>query len=330
MLKGSARGNVISLGRVANRCIGFFVVFPTKAVDVTIAGLPPYRLTVESPVFVEGVGLHSGLRAAARLSPAAAGEGIGFVAAGSPLSERVLATVGNVSLTKCGAAVAAGGRPVAASFTHLLAALSCLGVSDATVEVEGGELPVLDGTADAWVEPILDVGFRILPGEVACVRPLGLVRFESEDGRWAQIRPSSRRCVNVEIYCPGTDVGRQTAHFDYTSRSFLTSFSRARSFRFVEDVKEMRDAGLFRGLGLANTVGLVDGRIVNDGGLRSPNECAQHVAMDVVGALATAGFVLAGSFAGYRCDEATVFGLLRKLLDSVKFGCGGAASGAAA
>jgi UDP-3-O-[3-hydroxymyristoyl] N-acetylglucosamine deacetylase len=272
------------------------------------------RRTLKTAIGCVGVGLHSGRRVSLTLRPAAAGTGIIFVR--TDLGIEIPARFDRVVDTRLCTALVAEDAPQARIGTveHVMAALAGTGVTDAYVELDGPEVPILDGSAAPFVFLIDCAGTTALPGAAPLLEVLKRVRVE-EGEAFAELQPGrdSSFEATLTIEFPATAIGRQALSLRVTPASFRAQLAEARTFTLAEEISRLRAAGLAQGGSLANAI-VVDGPLVlNPGGLRRPDEFVRHKLLDVVGDLALAGAAIAGRFSGHRSGHALNNRLLRTL-----------------
>ncbi|MBE7210510.1 MAG: UDP-3-O-[3-hydroxymyristoyl] N-acetylglucosamine deacetylase [Gluconacetobacter diazotrophicus] len=260
--------------------------------------------TLARTVSCSGVGLHSGQHTTVVLHPAPAGAGITFhrtdTGASVPaLWDRVCATT---LCTALGSAAPPGGgrEPVVGTVEHLMAALAAARIDNLRIELDGPEIPILDGSAAAWMLLIDCAGRRQQHAPRRSIRVTRTVRVQHGDS-WAQLDPGGHALsVSLGIDFASGAVGAQRVAFDGSERDFRGELAVARTFTFLGEVEAMRAAGLARGGSLDNAV-VVDGdAVLNPGGNRYVDECVRHKALDVVGDLALAGAPIIGRFSGHR------------------------------
>lgn len=274
------------------------------------------RRRLAQGISCRGVGLHSGLTLTLSLLPAPSGAGISFRR--SDLGITIPARADHVVDTRLCTAIGLPGEPQArvGTIEHVMAALAAAGIDDAVVEVDGPEVPILDGSAEPFVFLINCAGAAEQYGQRHSLEVLKTVRVEDETGAWAELSPLDDFAFDaeLEIAFPGTAIGRQSLGLRVSMASFRAELANARTFTLAEDVARLRAAGLARGGSLANAV-VVDGPlVVNPGGLRRPDEFVRHKLLDVVGDLALAGHPIAGRFRGARSGHALNNRLVRALL----------------
>jgi UDP-3-O-[3-hydroxymyristoyl] N-acetylglucosamine deacetylase len=263
------------------------------------------QTTLARPVALSGRGAHGDKAARVALVPASANSGIVFNVAGSDIA----ANWRNVDATQLRTRLADEGACVS-TVEHLLAALSGLGVDNALIEVDGDEIPAMDGSADAFVAAIDEAGLVALAAPRAALRVVAPVRVVDGAG-WAELTPAERGLhLDVEIAFEGR-IGRQRLALELTPGTFRKELAGARSFGFLRDAERLWRAGLALGASLENTIVLDDDVVLNPHGLRFPDEFVRHKMLDVVGDLALAGAPLIGGFRSYRGGHALNIALMR-------------------
>jgi UDP-3-O-[3-hydroxymyristoyl] N-acetylglucosamine deacetylase len=273
------------------------------------------RRTLKTPIGCVGIGLHSGRRVSLTLRPAAAGTGIVFRR--TDIGIEIPALFDHVMDTRLCTALGTedSAQHRIGTIEHVMAALAGLGVTDAVVEVDGPEVPILDGSAVPFLFLLDCAGLVTLGPAAPVIEVLRPVRVEDATGAFAELRPAVLPGfeASLEIDFPATAIGRQTLGLRVTAGSFREELADARTFTLAEDVARLRAIGLAQGGSLANAV-VVDGPlVVNPGGLRRPDEFVRHKLLDVVGDLALAGGAIHGRFSGSRSGHALNNRLLRAL-----------------
>ncbi|HEY9721242.1 MAG TPA: UDP-3-O-acyl-N-acetylglucosamine deacetylase [Oscillatoriaceae cyanobacterium] len=245
--------------------------------------------TVADPLTFAGVGLHAGTPATARVIPAPAGHGLVFHRVDLPGSPGIPATWAHVVDTRLSTTLAKGEARIS-TVEHLLAALWGMGVSDARLEVDGPEVPILDGSARPYAEAIAETGVRVLdaPRRVQALPNLGL----TEGDKAVSAVPDDACKLTCVIDFGQPHAGPQIFHCTLTPRVFYDEIAAARTFCFRRDVEAMREAGLARGGSLDNAIVLdADGP---SSPLRFSDELARHKALDLLGDLALLGSAWCG------------------------------------
>lgn len=284
------------------------------ALDGFIATDRPGRRTLKTAIGCVGVGLHSGRRVSLTLRPAAAGTGILFRR--TDLGIDIPARFDRVVDTRLCTALVAADAPQARIGTveHVMAALAGSGITDALIELDAAEVPILDGSAAPFLFLIDCAGTVALPGAAPAIEVLKPIRV-TEGEAFAELHPAREAgfAATLTIDFPATVIGRQQLSLRVTPAAFRAQLADARTFTLAEEIARLRAAGLAQGGSLANAV-VVDGPLVlNPGGLRRPDEFVRHKMLDVVGDLALAGAGLTARFVGYRSGHALNNRLLRTL-----------------
>ncbi len=278
------------------------------------------RRTLKAAIGCVGIGLHSGKRVSLTLRPAEAGTGIRFRR--TDIGLEIPALYDHVVDTRLCTALALPEAPERRIGTveHVMAALAGCGVDDAIIELDGPEVPILDGSAAPFVFLIECTGLVAQAGlglreAIEVLRPVRVQEGEGPSAAWAALEPSGGDELEAELTIdfPGTAIGRQSLTVQITPREFRAELADARTFTLAEEVARLRAVGLAQGGSLANAV-VVDGPLVlNPGGLRQSDEFVRHKLLDVVGDLALAGAPLRGRFSGHRSGHALNNRLLRAL-----------------
>jgi UDP-3-O-[3-hydroxymyristoyl] N-acetylglucosamine deacetylase len=258
------------------------------------------QTTLRDRIVLSGAGVHSNAPARLVLHPSEPHSGVSFLRTGLPGGrERMIeARYSHVSMTELCTVLGAQGESVS-TVEHLLAAFSGLGVDNVVVEVDGPELPIMDGSAAEFVEAIDQTGLVQLSAPRRFIKVLKTVRVEH--GRsFSELRPADRGFrLEVEIDFAAGAIGRQKKVIDLDPASFRREISRARTFGFLADVERLWKAGFALGASLDNTVALDEDRVLNPGGLRYPDEFVRHKTLDAVGDLALAGGPMIGVYRSY-------------------------------
>lgn len=254
------------------------------------------QTTLTTQVRCSGVALHSGAAAAMTLRPAPADSGVLFRRTDLDGVEIAASWRNVVDAPMCTALTDEAGNRVA-TVEHLLAAFAGCGVDNAVVEIDGPELPILDGSAEPFAALVDRAGIVELGRPRTAIRVLAPIEIADAE-RTARLLPDDHFSVTVEIDYAAPPILRQ--RFTATLDRFRTDVSRARTYGFLHEVESLRAAGLARGASLDNAVVVNGEAIVNAEGLRFSDEFARHKALDAVGDLFLAGAPLIGRFEGIR------------------------------
>jgi UDP-3-O-[3-hydroxymyristoyl] N-acetylglucosamine deacetylase len=195
---------------------------------------------------------------------------------------------------------------------HLLAALRGLSIDNCYIELDAREVPIMDGSAAAFVAAVDGVGIRELLRPRKFIKVLKSIRVE-DGASWGELRPHSGFRLDVEIDFESALIGRQRYALEMSSGAFRNELSRARTFGFMRDVECLWKAGLALGASLENTVALADDHIMNTEGLRYPQEFVRHKMLDAVGDLALAGVPILGAYRSVRGGHRLNANVLRAL-----------------
>jgi UDP-3-O-[3-hydroxymyristoyl] N-acetylglucosamine deacetylase len=268
------------------------------------------QTTFARDMTLEGVGLHSGASVRLRLAPAPAGTGIVFVRTDLGGAE-VPARWDCVTDTRLCTVLERGPARVG-TVEHLMAALAGMGVDNARVEVNGPEVPVMDGSSAPFVAAIEAAGRVALAAPRLAVKVLRPVRVAHGDARVRlDPAPAPRYACAIEFAHPA--IGAQEVSMDLAPGAFAREVADCRTFGFAAEVEAMRAAGLARGGSLDNAVVLGEAAVLNPGGLRRADEFARHKLLDAVGDMALAGAPLIAAYAGHKPSHAANNALLRAL-----------------
>ncbi|MFK7938896.1 MAG: UDP-3-O-acyl-N-acetylglucosamine deacetylase [Roseovarius sp.] len=271
------------------------------------------QTTVTSQIAFNGIGLHSGVSARLCILPAPANHGIVFrrsdvpaevsdiparwdLVKQSPLCTKLVNTHG-VSVT---------------TVEHVMAALVGCGIHNATVEIDGPEVPILDGSSYAFVRGILATGIQGLDAPLKALRLTDTVEVTKGEA-WARFVPHDTLLIEFAIEFEDAAIGEQRKLLNMSNGSFVRELSSSRTFCRKADVDAMRANGLALGGTLENAV-VVDGAdVLSPGGLRHRDEAVRHKMLDALGDLGMAGMPILGHYQGFRAGHALTNDLLRAL-----------------
>ncbi len=286
---------------------------PTNLSDFRPARLLGQR-TVKAAISCVGVGLHTGQRVNLTLHPATPDTGIVFRR--SDLGIDIPARFDCVVDTRLCTVLASPDAPHARVGTveHVMAALAACGIDNAIIEVDGPEVPVLDGSSAPFVFLIDCAGIAEQSAEPRTIEVLRTVRV-TEGEAFAELRPvaSGGLEMSVSIAFAAAAIGEQSCTMRLTDEDFRHELAQARTFTMASEIAGLQAAGLAKGGSLDNAV-VVDGsRVLNPGGLRMANEFVRHKTLDAVGDLALAGAALRARFVAHRPGHSLNNRLLRAL-----------------
>ncbi|RWE83646.1 UDP-3-O-acyl-N-acetylglucosamine deacetylase [Mesorhizobium sp.] len=276
--------------------------------------LHDYQTTLKSRATLTGTGVHSGNSVTVHFLPADADTGVVFQLSNGSEDREFRALVAEVGATDLCTMLGDPAGEHIATVEHLMATLFGLGIDNVVIEIDGHEVPILDGSAMAFVEAIDQAGIDSLPVKRRYIRLVKPVRIEN-GASWAEFRPYDGTRFEIEIDFESPAIGRQLFASDMNADIFRRDIARARTFGFMKDVERLWAAGYALGSSLENSLVIGDdNRVINMGGLRYPNEFVRHKTMDAMGDLALAGARFIGCFRSYRGGHRLNAAALRRLL----------------
>jgi len=279
-------------------------------------GLLVNQKTIAEKVSCTGVGLHSGAPVQLTLQPARAGTGIVFVRTDLPTPVEIPARPEFVTDT-CMATTLGRGTATVGTIEHLLAALHGLGIDNVRVELDGPEVPVMDGSAASFVFLVRVAGVFEQGASRRTLRLHKPVEVRNGD-RWARIEPGRGLRISYAVDFTHPAIGGQSLRgLALTPESFEAELCRARTFGFLRDVETLRGKGLGLGGSLDNAVLLDDEEVMNREGLRWPDEFVRHKALDLVGDLSLLGLPVEGHVRVHKGGHALHQALVAEVLRSV-------------
>ncbi len=270
-----------------------------------------FETTIRRPVATSGIGLHSGAPVSLRLLPAPAGSGIVFVRTDLdgfriPADWRHVARVSYAtSLMRQGVLIS--------TTEHLLSVLYSMGVDNAFVEIDNLEVPILDGSGLPFVKMLEEAGIAPLRRRRKYLRIRRPVTLEDR-GRRISILPADSFRLTCDVFFDHPMVGRQVLEFEVTPLRYASEIAPARTFGFAHELDRLRDMGLIRGASLDNAVCFDHRGVMNPGGLRFPDECCRHKALDLIGDLALIRQPLLGHVVAERAGHAMHVALVRRIM----------------
>jgi UDP-3-O-[3-hydroxymyristoyl] N-acetylglucosamine deacetylase len=268
--------------------------------------------TLRNPIGCVGIGLHTGAKVSLTLHPAEPDSGVRFVRYDRPGGSAIRARFDQVcDTTMCTALGDAAGRAVGA-VEHLMAALAICEIDNVLVEASGPELPVMDGSAQPFVFLIECAGTIEQERPRHWVEVLKPVSVKAH-GKHARLEPAAELILDCEIHLEHPLIASQAMCLAFDSEEFKSAIACARTFGFAERVEELWSHGLAQGGSLKNTVVVSRDRVLNEEGLRFPDEFVRHKVLDSLGDLYLAGAPLRGRFIGRSAGHTMHNKLLRAL-----------------
>ena len=277
--------------------------------------LQEYQTTLKSRVTLSGIGVHSGKAVSIHLNPADPDTGVVFSRIDLDGNAReIRALVSEIGATDLSTVLGDPAGAHVATVEHLMAALLGLGIDNVAIEIDGPEVPILDGSAAMFVDAFDQAGMEEQDARRRYIRIVKPVRIENGSS-WAEFRPHNGTRFEIDIEFDSPAIGRQAFAAEVDPARFRKDVSRARTFGFMRDVERLWAAGYALGSSLENSVVIGDDhRVINVEGLRFSDEFARHKTLDAMGDLALAGARFIGCFRSWRGGHKLNAAALRRLL----------------
>jgi UDP-3-O-[3-hydroxymyristoyl] N-acetylglucosamine deacetylase len=276
--------------------------------------LAGFQHTVRSPALFAGVGVHTGEYTRVSVRPAAADAGITFVRTDVRDRDNQIRVTGEaVCKTQLGTVVGNADGVTVSTIEHLMAAFAMLGVDNAVVELDGPEMPIMDGSSSAFVRLLDRAGLRPQEAPRRFIEILDVIEVVDGDKR-ATLRPADGFEIAFEIRFDTAAIGRQAIDMAMDETAFREELADCRTFGFLREVEALRAMGLARGGSMENCVVIDGDRVLNPEGLRRPDEFVRHKALDAIGDLYVLGAPILGRFEGVLAGHGLNNALVRALL----------------
>ncbi|WP_424932104.1 UDP-3-O-acyl-N-acetylglucosamine deacetylase [Amaricoccus macauensis] len=268
--------------------------------------------TVKHEAILRGTGLHSGRPVRLVIHPALSG-GIRFRRTDVTDRDNIIPAIFDAvsDTTLCTVLRNEAGATVS-TVEHIMAAMAGLGVTDALIDVDGPEIPIMDGSSQRFVSAILKAGLHRFEGEARAIRILRPV-IDIQGDVVAELRPADALSIEFEIDFPDAAIGHQKKSLSMQNGTFVHELSDCRTFCRRADVDFMQSRGLALGGSLDNAIVVEGDEVLNPGGFRRTDECVRHKMLDAMGDLALAGAPILGAYRGVRAGHGATNRLLRKL-----------------
>ena len=270
--------------------------------------------TICDEVGCTGIGLHSGKRVKLTIKPAPADTGISFIRKDLVGQPAINAHFDNVVDTNLSTTIGNNGNKVS-TIEHIMAAFFGLGIDNARVELDGPEVPIMDGSCAPFIYLLKSTGVREQksPKEFLVIKK----NFKVNDGdRSVSIFPSKELKISYMIDFRHPLLRNQKYSMRFSGKDFVEDISRARTFGFMKDIQMLRENGLALGGSLDNAIVIDDFRVINEDGLRYKDEFVRHKILDFIGDLAILGRAVIGHFVVERSGHFLNQYMLRKLMDN--------------
>jgi UDP-3-O-[3-hydroxymyristoyl] N-acetylglucosamine deacetylase len=259
------------------------------------------QTTLANEISLTGIGVHSGAPVSLTLCPADSDTGLRFLIYKDDDADgiEIAADQQFVSGVTLCTVLGDGNGASVATVEHVLAAMRGLGVDNVLIEIDSGEVPIMDGSAAPFVEAIDEAGIAELDAPRRFLKVLKPICVE-ENGAVGELTPYNGFHLDIEIDFETPLIGKQNLSVELNPGAFRRDIARARTFGFMKDVEQLWAAGLALGASLDNTVAIGEDRVINREGLRYIDEFVRHKALDAVGDLALAGAPILGAYRSRR------------------------------
>lgn len=275
--------------------------------------------TLKHPIRCSGIGLHSGHKVGLWLRPAPVDAGIVFHRLHGDAVTEIPARSEFVTDTRMCTTLGRDGVYIG-TVEHLLSALAGLGIDNAIIEVDGPEVPIMDGSSAPFVFLIQCAGIREQSAAKKVIRVLKKVTVQ-DGNRECSLHPARGFKISYLLDYDHPLLRQRKAHIDFSTQAYTREVARARTFGFLHEIEALQKAGLALGGSLENAIVLDAFRVVNEGGLRYEDECVRHKILDTVGDLSLAGLPVVGAFVGERTGHDMNHRLVSALLADVSAWC---------
>ena len=272
--------------------------------------------TLSSKIRASGVGLHTGKKISLTLKPAPSNSGIVFKRIDIE-SAPIKASLENVFDTRLSTSLSNNEIKIS-TVEHLLSALAGIGIDNAIVELDGPEVPIMDGSARPFVFMIQSAGIQEQSEAKRFIKIKKTIEVK-QDEKWAKIEPFDgfKVAFTIDFDHPAFSETSQSSEIDFSSVSYLSQVSRARTFGFAKDIELLRKNNLALGGSVNNAIVIDDYKVVNEEGVRFQDEFVKHKILDAIGDLYLLGHGLIGSFSAYKSGHHLNNLLLRELINNV-------------
>lgn len=279
-----------------------------------------YQRTIGAPISAIGVGLHSGCRVSLTLRPADVNQGITFIRTDLSNSPQVKCHPFLINDTRLSSTIVDENNTRVGTIEHLMSAFACAGIDNIIVELSAQEMPIMDGSSNSFLYLLDQVKVVEQHAKKRFIKIKEVIEVRDEaNNKWVKFIPFDGYKVKIITDFGGHPVFKKeysTFEADFSKHSYVDEISRARTFGFMYEVELMRKNGLGLGGNLNNAIVLDETSVLNDGGLRFPDEFVRHKILDAIGDLYIIGHQFIGAFEGYRSGHAINNQLLRKILNT--------------
>ncbi len=270
-----------------------------------------FETTVQRPVAASGVGLHHGVQVKIRILPAPPSTGIVFLRTDLD-GFAVPARWNHVARVSYATSLMRQGVLISTT-EHLLSVLYSMGIDNAFIEIDNLEVPILDGSGLPFVNLLREAGIHQYRRKRRYLRVCRPVTVEDK-GKRITILPDDAFRLTCDIDFPHPMVGKQSLEIEVTPERYASEIAPARTFGFEKELNQLRDMGLIRGASIDNAICFTETGVMNPGGLRAPDECCRHKALDLIGDLALLGRPLLGHVIAERAGHAMHAALVARMM----------------
>lgn len=271
-----------------------------------------YQRTIAKEIRFTGIGIHSGRKVTMCLKPAKAGVGVVFKRVDVKDSGWQKADANSVGATSNNTTLGSGVDAIH-TVEHLLAAFYGLGINNIYCEIDGPEVPIMDGSSGSFIFILKETGVQNLNETKKFMVLTETIRVEHE-GKWAQIEPNDRLVIDSTIVFAHPIIKTQREVFEFSCENFIDNISRARTFGMLRDVDMLKRMGLVKGGSLDNAIVLDDFKVVNPEGLRFEDEFVRHKILDTIGDISLLGYEVVGKITTYKSGHHLHNELCKKIL----------------
>ncbi len=268
--------------------------------------------TIGKPISIKGIGLHTGAEVTMKLYPAKIDYGIKFIRKDIKDNNVIEALWSNVSSTKLSTTISNQSGTSVSTIEHLMSALSGLHIDNIKIEIDGPEVPIMDGSSIKFVDLIDQTSIQSLNKRRKILKVKKNIKVENSDSS-VELKPNNQFSIDFEIDFPSKLVCKQSCQLQLVNGNYKTDIASARTFGFERDVDMLRSNGLALGGSLDNAVVVGESKILNSDGLRFKDEFVRHKILDSIGDLYLAGAPIHGYFFGNKSGHHLNNLLLRSL-----------------
>ncbi|MDA9741963.1 UDP-3-O-acyl-N-acetylglucosamine deacetylase [Pelagibacteraceae bacterium] len=279
---------------------------------INILNNSQYQQTISEPVSISGIGLHSGINVSMCLFPAKANYGVKFIRKDITENNVIEALWSNVTNTKLSTTISNQNGISVSTIEHLMSALSGLHIDNVKIEIDGPEVPIMDGSSIKFVNLINSTSVKNLNKKRKILKVKKNIKIE-KDNSSVELKPNNQFSIDFEIDFPSRLVSQQSCQLQLINGNYKNDIASARTFGFEKDVDMLRSSGLALGGSLENAVVVGENKILNSEGLRYKDEFVRHKILDSIGDLYLAGSPIQGYFFGNKSGHHLNNLLLRSL-----------------